>query len=106
MMLEPSMNVLLGKIPSRYMLVNVVAQRARQISSEAADAGPRLEDKPVSIAIREVAARRVTPGESETAATAEATPDARLLPFAGDGRYGSMATSMTARVAGQYATQS
>ncbi|HIT56665.1 MAG TPA: DNA-directed RNA polymerase subunit omega [Candidatus Galloscillospira stercoripullorum] len=63
MMLEPSMNVLLEKIPSRYMLVNVVAQRARQISSEAEDAGIRLEDKPVSIAIREVAAGLVTPVE-------------------------------------------
>ena len=56
MMLEPSMNVLLEKIPSRYMLVNVVAQRARQISSEAEDAGIRLVDKPVSTAIPEVAA--------------------------------------------------
>lgn len=55
MMLEPSMNVLLEKIPSRYMLVNVVAQRARQVASEAEDAGIPLDDKPVTIAIREVA---------------------------------------------------
>ena len=48
---------------SRYMLVNVVAQRARQIASEAEDAGIPLDDKPVSIAIREVAAGKVTPTE-------------------------------------------
>ena len=31
MMLEPPMNQLLKQVPSRYMLVNVVAQRARQV---------------------------------------------------------------------------
>ena len=55
MMLYPPMNELLEKVPSRYMLVNVVAQRARQIASEAEAAGEPLDDKPVSIAIREVA---------------------------------------------------
>ena len=30
MMLEPPMNQLLKQVPSRYMLVNVVAQRARR----------------------------------------------------------------------------
>ena len=39
MMLYPPMNQLLKEVPSRYMLVNVVAQRARQIASEAEDAG-------------------------------------------------------------------
>ena len=63
MMLEPPMNELLDQIPSRYMLVNVVAQRARQIASEAEDAGIPLDDKPVSIAIREVADGKVTPTE-------------------------------------------
>ena len=55
MMLEPPMKQLLHKVPSRYELVNVVACRARQISSEAESAGEPLDDKPVSIAIREVA---------------------------------------------------
>ena len=65
MMLEPSMNVLLEKIPSRYMLVNVVAQRARQISSEAEQTGTHLDDKAVYIAIREVAEGKVTPQAEE-----------------------------------------
>ena len=55
MMLEPPMKDLLNQVPSRYELVNVVACRARQIASEAEEAGIPLEDKPVSIAIREIA---------------------------------------------------
>lgn len=59
MMLYPAMKDLLKQVPSRYLLVNVVAVRARQIAAEAEDAGITLEDKPVSIAIREVAAGKV-----------------------------------------------
>ena len=55
MMLYPPMKELLAKVPSRYQLVNVVACRARQISREAEAAGISLEDKPVTIAVREVA---------------------------------------------------
>ncbi len=55
MMLYPPMKELLNKVPSRYKLVNVVACRARQIASEADAAGISLEDKPVTIAVREVA---------------------------------------------------
>ena len=54
-MLYPAMKDLLKKVPSRYELVNVVAHRARQIAAEAERAGEPLDDKPVSIAIREVA---------------------------------------------------
>lgn len=59
MMLEVPMNQLLKQVPSRYMLVNVVAQRARQIATEAEEAEISLEDKPVTIAIREVADGRL-----------------------------------------------
>ena len=55
MMLYPAMRDLLKKIPSRYQMVNMVAHRAREISAEAEMAGEPLDDKPVSIAIREVA---------------------------------------------------
>jgi DNA-directed RNA polymerase subunit omega len=61
MMLKPPMNELLDKIPSRYMLVNVVAQRARQISNNAEESGIPLDDKPVSMAIREVAEGKCKP---------------------------------------------
>lgn len=55
MMLYPAMRDLLEQVPSRYELVNVVACRARQIASAAEALGEPLEDKPVSMAIREVA---------------------------------------------------
>ena len=55
MMLYPAMRDLLKKIPSRYQMVNMVAHRARELSAAAAMAGEPLDDKPVSIAIREVA---------------------------------------------------
>ncbi len=55
MMLYPAMSELLEQIPSRYLLVNVVAQRARQISNQAEEDGISLEDKPVTMAIQEVA---------------------------------------------------
>ena len=55
MMLYPAMNELLEKVPSRYQLVNVVAARARKIAARAEQENLMLEDKPVSIAIREIA---------------------------------------------------
>ena len=59
MMLYPAMQELLEQIPSRYQLVNVVAARARQIASQAEAGEEPLEDKPVSIAIREIAEGKV-----------------------------------------------
>ena len=41
---------------SRYLLVNVVAHRARQIAAEAEAFQEDLPEKPVTLAIREVAA--------------------------------------------------
>ena len=55
MMLYPAMNKLKSHIPNRYMLVNVVALRARQIADDAEEAGEHLEEKPVTEAINEVA---------------------------------------------------
>lgn len=55
MLLYPAMKDLLNNIPSRYLLVNIVAARARKISSEAEQAGIPLEEKPVTMAINEVA---------------------------------------------------
>lgn len=55
MLLYPPMNTLLSKVPSRYMLVNVVANRARKIASESEHSGVPLTEKPVSLAVQEVA---------------------------------------------------
>lgn len=60
MMLYPAMNDLLKQVPSRYQLVNVVARRAREIAILAEEQGYSLEEKTVSIAIREVAEGKLT----------------------------------------------
>ena len=59
MMLYPAMKDLLAQVPSRYQLVNVVAHRTRQIAADAEEGGYPLNDKPVSIAIREIAEGKV-----------------------------------------------
>ena len=55
MMLYPAMNKLTSYVPNRYMLVNVVARRARQIADMADKTGEELLEKPVTLAIHEVA---------------------------------------------------
>ena len=55
MMLYPAMTTLNSYIPNRYMLVNVVARRARQIAEDAEKNGESLTEKPVTLAIHEVA---------------------------------------------------
>ena len=54
-MLYPPVAQLLKNVDSRYLLVNVVAQRARQIATEADALQEELTEKPVTLAIREVA---------------------------------------------------
>ena len=54
-MLYPPVADLLKHVDSRYLLVNVVAQRARTIAEQAETNQEELEDKPVTVAIREVA---------------------------------------------------
>lgn len=54
-MLYPPVADLLKDVKSRYLLVNVVAQRARQIAEEAEEFGEELTEKPVTLAIWEVA---------------------------------------------------
>ena len=55
-MLYPPVADMLKKVESRYLLVNLVAHRARQIAAEAETFHEDLPDKPVTMAIREVAA--------------------------------------------------
>ncbi len=65
MMLEPAMKDMLKQVPSRYMLVNVVAHRARQIASQAEDENYPLAEKPVTLALKEVASGAVEPVQGE-----------------------------------------
>ena len=54
-MLYPPVADLLKNVQSRYLLVNVVAQRARQLAAEDEEYNEELPEKPVTLAIREVA---------------------------------------------------
>jgi len=54
-MLYPPVADLLKNVDSRYLLVNVVAHRARQIAVEAETFQEELPEKPVTLAIQEVA---------------------------------------------------
>ena len=65
MMLYPAMNKLTANVPNRYLLVNVVARRARQIAQEAEDLGEKTDVKPVTLAINEVAEGRLDAGGLE-----------------------------------------
>ena len=75
MLLYPPIKDLLGQVPSRYMLVNLVASRARKLSSDSEASGEPLEEKAVSLAIQEVA---------DGVLTLEAEEEAMEAP-AGDG---------------------
>ena len=61
-MLYPPVADLLKDVQSRYLLVNLVASRARQIASEAAELEEELTEKPVTIAIHEVADGKLSAG--------------------------------------------
>lgn len=65
-MLYPAMSSLLEHVNSRYLLVNVIARRARQISIESEITHEPLTDKPVTIAIREVAEGKLSATLKET----------------------------------------
>ncbi|MCL1807570.1 MAG: DNA-directed RNA polymerase subunit omega [Oscillospiraceae bacterium] len=54
-MLSPSISELMQHIPSRYLLVNVTARRAREIAETAERQDIRLTEKPVKMAISEIA---------------------------------------------------
>ena len=60
MMLYPPMASLVDKVGSHYLLVNLVARRARQIANDAEENGEILDKKPVSMAIDEVYSGKLT----------------------------------------------
>ena len=71
MMLYPPVADLVNKVGSRYQLVNVVAQRARAISAEWDESGESLDEKPVSIALNEVYAGKLTMNPAAPVSVAE-----------------------------------
>lgn len=58
-MLKPSMQDLMKRVGNRYLLVNLAAQRARDIADQAEEAGEQLPDKAVKLALDEIAAGEI-----------------------------------------------
>ena len=54
-MLKPSMQELMKRVGNRYLLVNLAAQRARDIADQAEETGEELPDKAVKLALDEIA---------------------------------------------------
>ena len=54
-MLYPSLASLLDQVNSRYLLVNIIARRARELAMEATDSEEGTNEKTVSQAIGEIA---------------------------------------------------
>lgn len=55
-MLKPSMSELMKRVGNRYLLVNLAAQRARDISVYSEENADPLQDKAVKMALDEIAA--------------------------------------------------
>lgn len=53
-MLKPSMQDLMKRVNNRYLLVNLAAQRARDISEIGEESEIPLEEKPIKIALDEI----------------------------------------------------
>ena len=53
-MLKPSMQDLMKRVNNRYLLVNLAAQRAHDISSAEEESEVPLEEKPIKIALDEI----------------------------------------------------
>ena len=54
-MLYPPVPELLKHVEGRYLLVNAIAKRARDISEAAEEEGVSLTEKPVTLAIHDIA---------------------------------------------------
>ena len=66
MMLYPAMSTLNKYVENRYLLVSVVARRARQIAEKADVEGTPLSEKPVTSAINEVAEGKLSTANIDT----------------------------------------
>ena len=65
MLLYPAVDKLNEQVPNRYLLVNVVARKAREIADDAESLGEHLSEKPVTLAINGVAAGEVDSGRRD-----------------------------------------
>ncbi len=59
MMIEPTIGDLLDVVSNKYILVTLAAKRARELTENAEPLVPPRGDKPTTIALREIAARKL-----------------------------------------------
>lgn len=80
-MLKPSMQELMKRVGNRYLLVNLTAQRARDLADQAEETGDPLEDKSVKLALDEIAAGTVVyrPGPRVTPVFPQNNPIAAAI---------------------------
>lgn len=82
-MLKPSMQDLMKRVNNRYLLVNLSAQRARDLSAAEETAEQPLEEKPIKIALDEICSGKIeyrkgpkpTPEPEQDILTAAAAED-------------------------------
>ncbi len=65
MMLYPPVADLVDKVGNRYVLVNLVAKRARELAAETDSLGDTTGKKPVTMAIDEVYSGKLVPNEEK-----------------------------------------
>ena len=65
MMLYPSIGKLLKEVNGRYLLVNLAARRAREIAEYADEEKIELSEKPVSLAVYEIAEGKLSAIQEE-----------------------------------------
>ena len=58
-MLKPSMQELMKRVNNRYLLVNLAAQRARDLSAEEETSDIKLDEKPIKIALDEISQDKI-----------------------------------------------
>ncbi len=79
-MLKPSMQELQKKVENRYLLVNLAAQRARDIADETEENGDVLDEKSVKMALDEIVNGSIVYKEGPRATHAAAALSATDLP--------------------------
>ena len=80
-MLKPSMQELMKRVGNRYLLVNLAAQRARDIADQAEETETQLPDKAVKLALDEIAADEIVyrPGPRVTPVIVQNNPIAAAM---------------------------
>lgn len=83
-MIYPSADIIEQKVGSRYSLVILAAKRAKQIKEGAPLLIDTLSTNPLTIALEEIAAGKVTIAEGEIVAAPPVSPPASLTAFASE----------------------